>query len=183
MTTIYEPIAKALLIAGMFPLDPKSRFVTLADMKDLGTLGSRAFTYYEMMNSSCVETQTDYQWKEVDKNYSGGVLEENFQYPPNTITDGVDYSMRYFNFVPRHSGTEIGSSGVLVVGDYVIFKGYISGNKNVAQFLEVNDLVMGHFSESVFMTSKYLGGPIININSWAVMEQKNPTVHNTPGEI
>tara|TARA_A100000172_G_C3044260_1_gene111865 strand:- start:50807 stop:52510 length:1704 start_codon:yes stop_codon:yes gene_type:complete len=82
----------------MFPLDAKSLFETLDEMKDLGEANSKAFTYYEGMISYCVETNETYRWEEVTFG-SNGLITPSFVYPPNTIVKGKDYSERIFNFV------------------------------------------------------------------------------------
>lgn len=180
---VFDNLAKSFLVSGMMPLDAKTYFPTITELQDLGTANSKAYTYYEYMNVICVENGTEYQWREVAQNYNGGALDNNFQYPINVLASGIDYSLRYFNFVPKTGGSAVGSTGVLVVGDYIIFKGYTNGQKNTAQFLEINDIVMGFFSESVFITAKYLGGSIIDIDSWSVINQKNPTLATNPGLI
>lgn len=87
----------------MSPLDPKSLFQTLDEMKDLGEQNSKAFTYYEGMEAFCVETNKSYRWQEVLYGYSG-LLNVNFTYPPNTVVDGKDYSGKSFNFISQKDG-------------------------------------------------------------------------------
>lgn len=166
---IYDNIAKAFLVAGQFPLDAKTYFPTLAQLKDLGTANSKAFTYYEWMAVTVAENGLSYVWKEVDQNFTGGALDQNFQYPAGVLSNNIDYSFRYFNFVANTP-----PAPALVAKPYIIFKDFPT---NQADFLEINDVVIGHFSPELFMTARYLGGPLNQPTSWAKLTETNPKAY------
>ena len=116
---VFEHIAKGLYVAAQLPLDAKAYFPTLTQLKDLGISNYNAFTYYEWLRVTCVETDSEFVWKEVDVLYTGGALDDNFQYPVDTLSNGVDYSNRYFNFVP-YAPAAGGSEPI--ARPYVIYK-------------------------------------------------------------
>lgn len=164
---VFDYLAKALRTAGQLPLDEKTYFLTIASMKDLGVANTNAYQYYEYMKVLCVETGLYYIWKEVNQNDQSGVLDNNFQYGINTLSNNIDYSNRYFNFV-----VELSSSGNIAIGKpFVIFKDWTT---NKADFLEIGDVVMGHFSPTLFMTARYKGQAVNLASSWAIQSDFNP---------
>lgn len=164
--TIYNNIAKALYVSGMLPLDAKTYFSTLLQLGDLGPGNSQAFVYYEYMLVLCAENGQRYVWKEVDPAYTGGVITENYQYPADVQVNNIDYSQRYFNFVPESAQTFTAVSGLL------IFKSPTNDIEN--QFLEPNDVGMGFFAADKFFTAVYIGGPVIDSSSWEPVTSFNP---------
>lgn len=166
---LFDNIAKSLYTAAQLPLDAKAYFPTLTQMRDLGVGNNKAYMYYEWMTVTCVEAQGRFVWKEVDVNYVGGVLENNFLYPSGTLSDGIDYSNRYFNFVAE---TSVQGSGT-IAKKYVIFK--YPGN--TGDYLEVNDVAEGFFSSTEFKKMRYKGGPVSERASWATIEKINPITY------
>tara|TARA_A100000172_G_C3044260_1_gene111873 strand:- start:58913 stop:59428 length:516 start_codon:yes stop_codon:yes gene_type:complete len=171
MSQIYESLAKGFYLQGMLPLDAKGVFSNLTFLKDLGTDNSKAFTYYEYMKVLCQEDGNYYIWKEVSENSDIGVLDENFQYPENVISDYIDYSNRYFNFVLE----EKSQSSSAIAKPYLIMKDWPN---NTGDYLEINDVVRGHFATDKLMEARYKGGSIIDINSWAIIEAYNPKLYS-----
>ncbi len=100
-------ISVSLRVATMSPLDAKSIFQTILEMKDLGNDYEYPFTYYNGMESLCLENDTKYIWKEIGFG-EVGLIPGGFTYPPNTIVNDIDYSSKVFNFIP--SSNESGSS-------------------------------------------------------------------------
>lgn len=94
------PIMNSLLVNSQLPLDDKTYKVTLAALKDLGTSNQKAFIYYEGMEVYCNENRQKYTWKEVTAEDPAGLLATPFTYPSGSITNGIDYSGRKFNFIP-----------------------------------------------------------------------------------
>lgn len=180
--SVFTELAASLRVSNQLPLDEKTYFPTLAQMRNLGLADAKAFQYYEYMTVRCVETGIRYTWQEVEFNYSGGVLENNFRYPANVFSNNIDYSLRYFNFVPEGAST-----GLAIGNPFVIFKGYTedpenSGSylKNQQAYLEENDIVMGHLSHNLFIIAKYLGGPVTSPSSFSRSSGFDPTNLNTP---
>lgn len=171
MSLIYEAVVKGLYLEGMLPLDAKGVFSNLTLLKDLGENDKKAYTYYEYMKVLCQEDGNYYIWQEVDQNSEIGVLENNFLYPNNVISDLIDYSNRYFNFVIE----EKSQSSSAIAKPYLIMKDWPI---NTGDYLEINDVVKGHFATDKLMEARYKGGSVIDINSWAVISAYNPKLYS-----
>lgn len=162
----FENIAKSLYVAGQLPLDRKTWFPTLTELKSLGVANSKAFTYYEYMKVMVAETGEEFVWKEVDQSYTGGALDQNFLYPANVLSDGIDYSNRYFNFVPANITLNSVIPGLLV------FKSPENNINNL--YLEPKDVVAGFFGVNDFRWMRYVGGPVSVTTSWADIDGFQP---------
>ena len=106
-------ILSALEVSGQIPLDAKLYFTTLAELKDLGDNNIKAFKYYELMPVTCVEDKQKYVWREKVNANDVGILDEDFTYPANAISFGIDYSERVFNFF-KESANGIKSDVIFV---------------------------------------------------------------------
>lgn len=166
---VFDYIAKGLSTATQLPLNAKTYFATRVQLQDLGVANAAAYTYYEYMKVLVAETGEYFIWQEVAQTYTGGLLPSNFQYAANTISNNIDYSGRYFNFVPEAAAVNVSAIGK----PYVIFK----DPNNPQDYLEINDVVTGHFSPTLFMTARYLGGPLTNPTSWAIIIEENPKLY------
>lgn len=94
-------IANALLINAQIPLDGKTFFLTLNELKDLGNGNVNAFTYYEGMPAYCNEDKTKYVWRqvlEVESEENPGLIVGHYTYPAGVTTKGISYSGKTFNF-------------------------------------------------------------------------------------
>lgn len=171
MNEIYETIAKAFLLAGQLPLDAKLVFPNLTVLRNLGFQNEKAFTYYEYMKVLCQENGQYYVWQEVPQESTDGVLPENFLYPDNVITNLIDYSNRYFNFVIETKSETSNAIGK----PFLIMKDFPTNDKD---FLEINDCVWGYFTPTQLMLARYKGGTVINISSWAVIQTLNPKLYS-----
>ena len=96
-------ILSALEVSGQIPLDAKLYFTTLAELKDLGDNNIKAFKYYELMPVTCVEDKQKYVWREKVNANDVGILDEDFTYPANAVSFGINYSERVFNFFKESS--------------------------------------------------------------------------------
>lgn len=112
MSLVSEDIAKSLNVALQQPLDSKTFFKTISEVKDLGVNSNKAFTYYEGMEIYVLETNTKYIWKEIQFGETG-IMGQSYAYPPNTIQNGINYSGRYFNFVEVSGGGLQSLTGLL----------------------------------------------------------------------
>lgn len=171
MNEVYESIAKGFLISAQLPLDAKGLFVDLETLKSLGFQNQLAFTYYEYMKVLCQENGKYYVWQEVASDSTLGIIPFNFQYPNDVITNGIDYSNRYFNFVIENEAQSSASVGM----PFLIMKDWPT---NKQPYLEENDCVWGHFNSTTLMLARYKGGSIIDINNWAVIQSSNPKLYS-----
>src|SRR5690606_804827 len=96
-------LSTGIVPTSQIPLDSKAYFKTLASMQDLGTNSFRAFIYYESLVVICVETNKKYIWRERVIGDGLGVLELDYEYPENAVSNGIDYSERRFNFFEYYS--------------------------------------------------------------------------------
>ena len=81
---------------GQIPLDYKLRFNTLEQLGNFGNNSEYPFSYYDQMIVFCLESKTEYIWREVKENEVGIV--DSFTYPDNSITEGIDYSNKVYSF-------------------------------------------------------------------------------------
>jgi endo-beta-N-acetylglucosaminidase D len=93
-------ITDSLIINSQSALDAKTYALTLAAMRDLGTGNTKPFTYYEGLKVYCNEDKTTYKWREVEDGETNGLIAGDFTYPSSSLSFGVDYSGRTFNFFP-----------------------------------------------------------------------------------
>ena len=91
-------ITSGIFNTSQLPLDSKTYFKTLAELQSLGSGDFKAFYYYEDLIVYCLETKTNYKWREAQFTNEPGVISSSFTYPANSVVDGVDYSNRTFNF-------------------------------------------------------------------------------------
>lgn len=97
----FNNINGGLKIASQIPLDVKRFSLNESVLSDLGTNDNLAFTYYEGLKVYCFQEKTTYVWREVESGEENtGLVTTDFTYPLNTITFGIDYSGRVFNFFP-----------------------------------------------------------------------------------
>lgn len=106
--SIANDISKSLRVSTMLPLDLKSKFLTLDEMKDLGEDFNAAYVYYDGMPAFCAEDRNTYEWKEVQFGEKG-LLTPGFTYPPGLEIGGVDYGAKTFNFVLKGSSSQTSS--------------------------------------------------------------------------
>lgn len=109
MSLVSEDIAKSLRVATQQPLDAKTFFFTLEELKDLGPESYKAYSYYEGMEVFVLENSTKYVWKEISFGDTGEI-NQSFAYPPATISNNIDYSERYFNFVKISGSSNVGGT-------------------------------------------------------------------------
>lgn len=172
MITVLDEIPKALSVAGQLPLDGKIYFPTLTQLLDLGEADNNAYKYYKWMKVLCAEDGKYYIWTEVASDNTDGILPSNFQYPANVVSNGVDYSNQYYNFL-----AEAPITSELIARPYTIFKfpGKTGIPANTQSFLEVNDVVMGYFTGDIFWLARYkTAGAVNDINNWAQIRVWNP---------
>lgn len=86
----------SLFTAGQFALDGKLRVNTTVELT--ANISINAFRYYEDMVVHSIENHIEYIWKERVSIQEIGLLSSDFVYPNNSISNGIDYSNRAFNF-------------------------------------------------------------------------------------
>ena len=85
-------------VQTQIPLDVKTYAQSEAALKNLGVNNNLAFTYIKGLIVYCVQEGTRYEWKEMTPD-DIGLLDNNFIYPNNIVTFGIDYSNKEYNFV------------------------------------------------------------------------------------
>ena len=106
---------------GQFPVDGKVFFNTIAELADLGASDINAYTYYETMRTTVVETALEYVWREESTpGEAGGIVGSSFTYPADVVSDGIDYSNRTFNFFVVASGTseDLGLENIKTIEEF-----------------------------------------------------------------
>lgn len=101
---------------GQYPLNGKTQFKTLVELKDLGVNNSNAFKYQEDMKVNCIETHKEYMWRE-NINQEQGILDTDFSYPQGAIADGINYEGRDFNFFEVTSSDTVNQDNKTIVID------------------------------------------------------------------
>lgn len=95
----FNNIVGGLNIPTQIPLDVKTVSLTESALSSLGIDNNKAFTYYDGLKIFCLDTRKTYEWREVGVGEANtGLVTLDFTYPNNTITFGVDYSNKIFNF-------------------------------------------------------------------------------------
>ena len=166
--SVFDNIAKGLFLNAQLPLDAKQVFATLEDLKNLGINNSSAYYYYKYMKVLCQEDGNYYVWTEVDQTSTVGVRSVNFQYGANTVSNGIDYSNRFYNFVLEPESEPVPGIG----NPYIIFKNWPEGNTQ--NYLEKYDIVGGFFSPTKFHYAMYGGGALTATSSWEQVSAFNP---------
>ena len=103
-------LTTGIFTTSQFPVDAKTYVVTLAELSTLGVSNHKAFYNYEGQIIYCVETGLKYQWREeLEPDEEEGLLSSGaFTYPSGSISNGIDYSGRKFNyFLYQISASEI----------------------------------------------------------------------------
>lgn len=109
MSLVSEDIAKSLRVATQQPLDAKTFFFTLEELKNLGPESHKAYSYYEGMQVFVMENSSKYIWKEISFGDTGEI-NQSFAYPAGTVSNNIDYSDRYFNFVKISDSSKTGNT-------------------------------------------------------------------------
>ena len=93
----YTNKSLGLRVQTQIPLNVKEYKESEEALKDLGLNNNLAFTYEKGLIVYCVEEGTRWEWREnIDD--EEGLLPIDFIYPDNTMTFGIDYSNKSFNF-------------------------------------------------------------------------------------
>ena len=86
-------------LTAQVSLDGKTYFVTQADAANFGENNNKALSYYDGMFIYCAENRTYYVWNERKAGEERSqLLENDFTYPANIVTNGIVYSGKIYNF-------------------------------------------------------------------------------------
>jgi len=108
MAQDYNNIPAGLRLSTQIPLDVKSYIADEATLAYLGTANNLAYTYVDGMIIYCIAEKTKYVWREVEAGEENtGLVPLDFTYPTNSITFGIDYSSKKYNFFPLPIGVEV----------------------------------------------------------------------------
>lgn len=94
----YTNIPLGMRVQSQIPLDVKTYKQSENELKNLGPNNNLAFTYMKGLIVYCIQEETRYEWKEMTPD-DIGLLDNNFIYPDNIVTFGIDYSNKEYNFV------------------------------------------------------------------------------------
>lgn len=94
----YTNKALGLRTQTQIPLNVKEYIESEEVLKNLGPGNNLAFVYEKGLIVYCIQEGTRWEWKEVSDE-EVGLLDENFIYPDNIITFGIDYSNKAYNFI------------------------------------------------------------------------------------
>jgi len=95
----YTNKSLGLRVQTQIPLDIKQYSISEDTLKNLGSNNNLAYTYIQGLIVYCIQEGTRWEWREVI-GVEIGLISTNFTYPNGTITFGIDYSNRNFNFFP-----------------------------------------------------------------------------------
>jgi hypothetical protein len=108
MAQDYNNIPAGLRLSTQIPLDVKSYIADEATLAYLGTANNLAYTYVDGMVIYCIAEKTKYVWREVEAGEENtGLVPLDFTYPANSITFGIDYSSKKYNFFPIPGGVAV----------------------------------------------------------------------------
>jgi hypothetical protein len=108
MAQDYNNIPAGLRLSTQIPLDVKSYIANEATLAYLGAANNLAYTYVDGMEIYCVAEKTKWVWREVEVGEENtGLVPLDFTYPANSITFGINYSSKKYNFFPATTGAAI----------------------------------------------------------------------------
>lgn len=124
----YTNIPLGLRVQTQIPLDTKTYIESENTLKDLGLNNNLAFVYQKGLIVYCIQEGTRYEWKEIEIGEIG-LLPNNFIYPSNIITFGIDYSNKIYNFVKISDTTNIiAGTNIMINGNGTEGNPYIITN-------------------------------------------------------
>lgn len=132
----YTNKALGLRVQTQIPLNVKKYKESEESLKDLGINNNLAFIYEQGLIVYCIQEGTRWEWKE-NVASEEGLLDSDFIYPDNTITFGIDYSNKRYNFFQY--GQPDGSETKVTAGTNVT----VTGNGTVATPYTINAIVDG----------------------------------------
>jgi hypothetical protein len=108
MAQDYNNIPAGLRLSTQIPLDVKSYIADQATLAYLGTANNLAYTYVDGMIIYCIAEKTKFVWRKVETGEENtGLVPLDFTYPANSITFGIDYSNKKYNFFPVPGGVSV----------------------------------------------------------------------------
>lgn len=147
-----QTIISGLNISSQIPLDTKSYVLLLNDLINLGSNNVKAYYYYEGLNVYCNENKLDYQWREYQtENEPGGLILNGFVYPSGTISNGVNYSNRRFNFFLKE-GEAVNQNNIIPVF-YTNFS--LTGSQSVSQAFNASPQLIVDETHTLAVVNSY----------------------------
>lgn len=158
-------ISSGFRIPSQIRMESKLYFEDFDSLKDSGPGNLRTFEYYEDMVVFCAEGEEFYIWKENVRGLDG-VLEQDHIYPSGLINNGINYSLRSFNFFKIEWGI------IYIEGNPFTYKPHI--NTNIYdRVITVEDLALeGWISEDIYWKrAEYKGSGNVELaSSWDPLE-------------
>jgi hypothetical protein len=172
-------IVTSLNVPSLLPLDAKTVSLSEATLKNLGPNNHLAYTYFDSLHVICQLEKTVWEWREVEEGDTLGLLDTDFTYPDNIIVNGINYSLKSYNFFLPKSLVVIENTGECNCGTLYPFGTLVLEAKGVNNCtpntgtqlligkpvangkLEIGDLVKGYKDLNTYwVRAKYLGGPV-----------------------
>jgi len=118
-----------LRVPAQLVLDAKLKIASKAALMDLGDQDNLAFTYYKGLVIKTDDLLESWEWREPSYVDEIGVLPNGFTYPDNLVVDGIDYSLKTYNFFPYQQPARSFTQAVYVN----------SNNPNSATIFDINN--------------------------------------------
>jgi hypothetical protein len=103
----YNNLLAGLRVQSQIPLDVKNWIASENSLSNLGVSNNLAFTYVKGMIIYCVQEGTRWEWKPSTEGI--GLLTQDFTYPANIITFGINYSNQTYNFYKVFNSSQVNS--------------------------------------------------------------------------
>lgn len=95
----YSNLTGGLRVQSQIPLDVKEYSLSEENLKNLGVSNNLAFTYSRGLIVYCAQEGTRWEWRQVKEGEENtGLLSEDFVYPDQVLSFGINYSLKPYNF-------------------------------------------------------------------------------------
>lgn len=163
----FTNIVTGLNVPSQIPLNIKEYVENEQILKNLSTLTQRAFTYHKGLKIHCLLEKTNYEWQEVLPGFEDtGLLIQDYEYPNNIISFGIDYSNKKYNFFPL-SFRKIKTNNSGITGESIL-KPEIENLNDItitAKKITSNSLILSSTIDEINIEIAELGIPNFIVNS------------------
>ena len=179
----YTNKALGLRVQTQIPLNVKKYKESEESLKDLGINNNLAFIYEQGLIVYCIQEGTRWEWKENIASEEG-LLDSDFIYPDNTITFGIDYSNKKYNFFKIEyqnlSDVKVYDATSLGTGETIYKDKTVAGNNVTFNFKEVTTANVG--SGIAVLSGASTSGDNVVI-SGKTLKTNNLSITEADGEI
>lgn len=93
-------IVTGLRVSSQIPLDYACHKTNEAALANLGANNNLAYTYHKGQVFYAAAEETRWEWREPRFTGEAGLMPVNFTYTNDVIVNGIDYSLKKYNFFP-----------------------------------------------------------------------------------